>query len=84
MINVYSFRRRRLQEEDNKESDVNNDMLMTQTVKEDERDPVKDDQSKDITLSDECDFNFDEIVSKLSYYVNALLNFRRFFVCNRF
>lgn len=75
MINVHSFRRRRLQEEDNKESDVNNDMLMTQTVKEDERDPVKDDQLKDIALSDECDFNFDEIVSKLSYYVNTLLNF---------
>lgn len=82
MINVHSSRRRKLQEEDNKESDVNNDMLMTQIVKEDEGDPVKDDQSKDITLSD--DFNFDEIVSKLSYYVNALLNFRRFFVCNRF
>lgn len=48
---------------------------MTQTVKEDERDPVKDDQLKDIALSDECDFNFDEIVSKLSYYVNTLLNF---------
>lgn len=48
---------------------------MTQTVKEEETDPVKDDKSKDIALSDTYDFNFDEIVSKSSFYVNTLLNF---------
>lgn len=65
---ISSFRRRRLQEEDNKQPDANNDALMTQTVKEEERDTVRDDSDKSNVLSDLCDFNFDEIVSIQTYY----------------
>ncbi|XP_071627447.1 X-ray repair cross-complementing protein 5 [Temnothorax longispinosus] len=55
-------KRRRSQEEDNK-PDANNDALMTQTVKEEEKDIVQDhnDKSENNVLSDACDFNFDEI-----------------------
>lgn len=55
-------RRYKSQEED-EQSDVNNDVPMTQTVKEEEKDTVNgnSDKSKNIDLSDACDFDFDDI-----------------------
>ncbi|XP_011859931.1 PREDICTED: X-ray repair cross-complementing protein 5-like [Vollenhovia emeryi] len=51
------------QEEDNKQSNANNDALMTQTVKEEKRHVVQDnsDISKDNLSADTDDCNFDEL-----------------------
>jgi len=65
LINIHSFRRNKSQE-DNKQSDTNNDALMTQSVKEEKRDKdktIKDNSDKSKIPSFDCDFNFDDIVS---------------------
>ncbi|XP_012527255.1 X-ray repair cross-complementing protein 5 [Monomorium pharaonis] len=54
-------KRNKSQEEDNKQLDTNNDALMMQTVKKEDRNIVQDnnDKSENTALFDECDFNFD-------------------------
>lgn len=66
----YSFRRKKLEERDNEQSN-NDDLSMMQSVKTDEKDITKDNNDKSenmVSLSDTCDFDFDAIVSIYKFF----------------
>ncbi|KYN11759.1 X-ray repair cross-complementing protein 5 [Trachymyrmex cornetzi] len=54
------LRKRKIQEDDNKQSDANDDAPMTQALKEEQRDTGNNDVDD---ISDLCSFDFDDIVS---------------------
>lgn len=59
----HSFRRKRLEEKDNEDSNKD-DLSMMQSVKIDEKDITKDNNDENMaSLSNTCDFDFDAIVS---------------------